>query len=137
MFNPLFMPMSWRKITPLHRKLGARAVRYNYPAGVGLPLTASPQTINTRYGAEAAIDRIIGFTFSIQTSAIASNFYLQENNTGWQFSFDFGGNKGVFCQANIETLPDEVDLTWSFSANPNSNVYLAFYNFEVVPFELV
>jgi hypothetical protein len=130
------MPMTWRKITPLHKKLGARAIRFVYPSGVGLPLVASPALLNFRFGPEIAIDRIIGFTLAIQSVATASNFYVKELNTGWSFSYAYGGSKGCYVKENIETLPDEISLSFSFSAALASDVYLSFFNFEVVPFEL-
>ena len=135
---PLAMPMNWRKRSPLSDKLGTRSLRFSYPGGSNVPLIATPQAIELRYGAEAGIDRLIGFNLSIQQSATPTSFYMFESNTGWQYSFNFGGgNKGVYVLGNVETFPDEVNLTFSFSASPGSNVDLAFFNFEVVTFSLV
>src|SRR5271166_6076010 len=115
--NPIgmFAPLPWRKITPLHKQLGARAIRFVYTNGTGLPLTATPQTMFLRYGPDTGIDRIVGFNLSIANSATPTNFALNENATGWQFSFVYPGSKGVYILGNVETLPDEVNLTWSFS----------------------
>jgi hypothetical protein len=74
---------------------------------------------------------------SIQTIAAASTFYMQEQNTGWQFSYAYGGNKGAFVQGNIETLVDGINLTFGFSQTLATNVYLSFTNIELIPFELV
>ena len=132
-----FAPLPWRRITPLNKQLGPRSLRFNYPGGVGIPLLASPQTISLRYGPEVGIDRLIGFTLAIANTVTPTVFTLTENNTGWLYSFNYPGNKGVFNLINIETLPDEASLTWTFTVNPSANVYLSFFNFEIVPFELV
>jgi len=128
------MPLPWRKYTPLHKKLGARAMRYIYPLGVGLPIAgSSPATLNFRGDAVSTMDRVLGFTLSIQKVATASDFLLQELNTGWFQSYSYAGTRGLFLANNIETLPDEVSLQWSFSVAMATNVYLSFTNIELVP----
>jgi hypothetical protein len=130
---PQATPLPWRKITHLHRSLGPRALRFAYPGGVGMPLTASPATIATPYASSAGIDRIVGFTLSIAQTALATDFTMRELNTGWQFGYSYNGGRSLFIMGNVETLPDMIDLQFSFDTQLASNVYLSFFNFEVVP----
>lgn len=126
-------PLPWRKITPLHRSLGARSLRYVYPAAALLPLTATPATLNLRYDAVTGIDRIIGFSLAIGPTNTPCNFTLAELNTGWQFGYTYNGSRSIFVLNNIETLPDEVSLQWYFDVDIPAPVYLSFMNVEVVP----
>lgn len=127
------VPLSWRKVAPLHRSYGARSLRYSFIGGNGMPLTASPLILNNKFTAGQIMDRIIGFNLSIQASAVSTNLYMQELNTGWQFSYTYPGVKGVYIMGNIETLPDEINLSVAFDTQISGNIYLAFYNFEIVP----
>jgi len=130
----MITPLPWRKVTPLHRSLGARSERFSYTSGQGLPSQATPQTINARYDASTALDRIIGFTLSIGAGdATPCEFVLQELNTGWFIDYSYPGTKGAYLSANIETLPDEVALQFYFTADLIAPVYLSFQNFEIVP----
>lgn len=130
----MLTPLPWRKITPLHRTLGARAERFSYTSGQGLPSAAAPQIINQRYDAVNALDRIIGFTMSIMAGdATPCEFVIQELNTGWFLDYSYPGTKGAYLSANIETLPDEVALQFYFTADLATAVYLSFQNIEIVP----
>lgn len=127
-------PLPWRKGSPLHKKLGARAMRVAYGASTVVPSPGTPATINLRYDASTAIDRIIGFCLSVAPNNTAFQFLLQELNTGWFLAYTYGAaNRGLFIKANIETLPDEVSLQWSFSADPPAAIFMSFFNEEVVP----
>lgn len=131
------MPLPWRKLTNAHKQHGARAMRFPYTASQATPTVAAPALLNFRYDALGQMDRIIGFCLSIAASSTASLFTLNELNTGWVFAYNFpGGNNGAYMLNNIETLPDEVSLQWSFSADPGQ-AYVSFFNFEVVPFQTV
>lgn len=132
----LASPLPWRKVTPLHRRLGARSIRFVYLGGAGLPLTASPQSLAFRYDAINAMDRIIGFTVSIANAAGPSDFTISELNTGWFYDFTWPGSKGALVQGNVETLPDEVNLQFSFSSAISGNVYVAFANIEHIPAQI-
>ena len=129
-------PLSWRKITPLHRKLGARSLRFVYPAGANLPRVATPLTIAKEFTAGRDMDRFIGFCLSIAASPVPANFLMSDGFTGWQFSYYYPGAKGIFIMGNVETLPEQSDLTVSFDAAVTGTVYLALFNFEVVPCQL-
>lgn len=130
----MWLPLPWRKMTPLHHQLGVRAQRFAFPANASLPQLATPQNINLRYDASTGTDRIIGCTLSIANSSAGSDFTIQELNTGWFLNFTYPGSKGAFIQFNIETMIDEVDLSFYFSASSLSGaVYLSFQNIEVVP----
>jgi hypothetical protein len=127
-------PLPWRKKAPLHIKLGTRSLRAVYAASAVVPSPAAPATLNLRYDASTAIDRIIGFCLSVAPNNTAFQFLLQELNTGWFFAYTYGAaNRGLFVKTNIETLPDEVSLSWSFSADPPAAIYMSFFNEEVVP----
>lgn len=135
-FNPqgyvMSFPLPWRKVTPLHTKLGVRAQRFAYTATQATPTPTVPQAINLRYDASTAIDRIVGFTLSVGSGGAACEFLIQELNTGWFLDYSLPGTKAVYLSANIETLPDEVSLQFSFSANVGALVYLSFQNIEIV-----
>lgn len=126
-------PLPWRKVTPLHRRLGARSIRFVYAGGAGLPQTASPQSLAFRYDAVNAMDRVVGFTVSIANAAGPADFVVLELNTGWFFDYTWPGSKGALVTGNVETLPNEVNLQFWFSASISGNVYVAFQNIEVVP----
>lgn len=131
------LPLPWRKVTPLHKQLGSRSLRFNYSAGATLPSAAAPQVVNLRYDISTAIDRLIGFTLAIMPGDnTQSNFILQENNTGWFFPYSYPGTIGAYITGCMETLPDEVNMQFSFSAELNAAVYVAFQNLEVVPAKL-
>src|SRR5271154_6158102 len=117
---PIAIPLPWRKRLPLHQKLGVRAMRFYYPAGNNAPVGAAnaASTLQLRYDPTTAIDRIIGFNFSVQQQNSAFTFQMQELNTFWQFSYTYSQNRGLFVAGNVETLPDEVNLQWYFSAAP-------------------
>jgi len=130
-------PLPWRKITSLHHKLGARSIRYPYPTGHTLPVAATPDALSFLYNPAQAIDRIVGFTFSAGYSTTSITLVLRELNTGWQFTYASGGYKGVFVQNNMETLPDEANISWYFSASSyDAPLYLSFMNIELIPFQL-
>jgi hypothetical protein len=130
---PAFMPMTWRKHTPVHRKLGSRAARFWYPAGAGLPLIAAPGTLNLRYDAINAIDRIIGFQLCLGKAADTPEFIIQDLNTNWFFDHLYTTGVPSVIWGCVETMPDQCALQWYSSGATTRNVYLAFYNFEVVP----
>src|ERR1700733_10350682 len=109
----MITPLPWRSITPLHRKLGVRSLRFIYGASQATPLPASPLLINMRYDASTLLDRIIGFTLSVGAGGAAGDFLIQELNTGWFLDYTMPGTKGIYLTANIETLPDEVNLQLS------------------------
>lgn len=139
-YNPLGLvtaiPLPWRKITPWHKKVGARAMRFTYGATTPVPSLANPQPVLFRYDAGSPMDRIIGFTLSVAPGNSAGNFLVQELNTGWFLSYALPGTTPIFINAIIETLPDEVSLQFYFSASPNANVYVSFQNVEVVPVKI-
>jgi len=126
-------PLPWRKSTPLHRKLGARALRVVYGASTVVPSPATPAGFNLRYDASTSVDRIIGFALSVQATATAFQFLLQELNTGWFLNYTYSSNRGLLLKTNIETLPDEIAVQWSFSADPPVPIYMSFFNIEVSP----
>lgn len=124
-------PLGWRSISPLHRKLGSRAIRFTYPAG-GAPTTAA--VMKFRYDATTAMDRVVGFCISSAAGGTTGfSVTLNELNTGWQWASTVGGTKPFYVKENIETFVDEVDLTWVFSAAPDVPIYMSFFNFEVSP----
>jgi hypothetical protein len=129
----MFTPVPWRKVTPLHSKLGARAARLVYASGVNAPTTAAPLTINFRYGPEAAMDRIVGFNVMLGAGADSPELTISELATGWFFDRLFVAGQGAMIYGNIETLPDMVDLKIAFAAATTRNVYISLFNFEVVP----
>jgi len=133
--NPVgtFAPLPWRKVSPLHKQLGTRSLRFVYPGGNGAPVTATPQSLYLRYGPEAGIDRIIGFSVLLDKGADTPDLSINELATGWTFEHVFTANQGASVFGNVETLPDEVNLTFSFAAATTRNVYVSFFNFEVVP----
>jgi len=133
--NPVgtFAPLPWRKVSPLHKQLGARSLRFAYPGGNGAPVIATPQSLYLRYGPETGIDRIIGFSVMLGKGADAPELTMSELATGWLFDHVFTANQGASVFGNLETFPDEINLTFSFAAATTRNVYLAFYNFEIVP----
>ncbi len=127
------VPLSWRKISPLHKQLGVRSARFVYPGGGGAPVLATPAIMNFRYGPEAGMDRIIGFSLLLGKGADTPEFTMSELATGWLFDHVFTAGQGATVYGNIETLPDEINLSFSFAAATTRNVYLSFFNFEVVP----
>lgn len=134
------MPLPWRpmKPTPLHHQLGKRAMRFYYPGAK--PITGTnPQVFNLRYGPENGIDRIVGFSInSFGAPTLASGtFVMQELATNWSFTRLITNVNSMWAQGNVETMADEVNLQWSFSADPGVPVYLAFYNFEIAPFSAI
>jgi hypothetical protein len=132
--NSIFKtPLPWRRDTPLHAQMGALSLRYKWTAAQTLPLAASPLSIRMQYTADT-MDRIIGFTLVCETGATAVTFAMVENNTGWMYSAIKAANAPLLAHDNIETLPDMADLTVTFSVDSANAVYLAFHNFEVVPF---
>lgn len=133
MGQTMYITLPWRKVTPLHKQLGARATRFLYGASAATPTAAAPQTINLRYDAITNIDRIIGCTVSVAAGGPACEFFIQELNTGWFLDYSLPGTKAVYFSFNIETLPDEVSLAFYFSSNLGTQAYLSFQNFEVVP----
>jgi len=133
--NPVgtFTPLSWRKVSPLHKQLGARSLRFVYPAGNGAPTIAAPQSLYLRYGPETGIDRLIGFSIMLGKGADAPELTMSELATGWLFDHVFTANQGASVFGNLESMPDEINLAFSFAAATTRNVYLSFFNFEVVP----
>lgn len=129
-------PLPWRKITPLHRSMGTRAIRYLYQASVTKPIAATPQTVNFRYDASTGMDRIIGFTMSIMSGNAACEFVIQELNTGWFLDYSLPGTTAAFISGIIETLPDEVNLEFYWSVAQTVQCYVSFQNVDAVPVSL-
>jgi hypothetical protein len=132
---PLVTPLTWRKLTPLHKKLGARAMRFMYNAGAS-PLLANMGGIEFRYDAVSAIDRVIGFCLSIgppSGASAASTFTISDANTGWNFNVLWSGAAPLYVMGNAETYADMANLSWNFDVQVQAPVYLSLFNVEVVP----
>lgn len=128
---PSAQPLPWRKTTPLHAMRGARVIRYAYQVSAA---PTAPQLLHFRYDSAAPLDRIIGFGLTFDPSSTTVQFLLQDLNTGWRFPFSYlGTSKGVTIAGNVETLSDEANLQWSFSAAPAAIITLSFFNIEHVP----
>lgn len=130
---PAATPIEWRKRTPLHEKLGPRAMRFFWPASAALPSPATPQLVTVAFDPSAAIDRVIGFYLSIASAAQPTEVLMSESLTNWQFSYTYPGGKGVTVWGNMETLPGRMALSVSFSVDVPTPIYLSLFNYEVVP----
>lgn len=128
------IPLPWRSITPLHRKLGARALRYVYTGGTNLPQTSTPANLQLQFANTEAIDRIVAYSLSIGVALAGANFTIQEANTGWRQTYTYNAGRGLFLTNTLETLPDTCNLTWWFDAALGVDTVVTFYNVELVPF---
>ena len=133
--NSIFKtPLPWRRDTPLHAQMGALSLRYKWTAAEALPLAATPLLLKFQYTADT-MDRVVGFVVSGDFDATVNSFNMLENNTGWRAHYLISAGTSILAMNNIETLPDQIDLTVWFANNTTSPaVYLAFYNFEIVPY---
>ena len=130
-------PLPWRRQTPLNKKLGVRSLRFVYPGGAGLPVTATPASLQLRYGPEIGLDRLIGYSFACDVVGTASQFYLKELNTGWFQVFNLPTTTRLFVQGNLETLVDGCNLQWyCTNAVTPTSVYLSLMNIELAPWAL-
>jgi hypothetical protein len=129
-------PLSWRKTTPLHNKLGSRAIRFPYALGAALPSPANPQIVNMRFEGVTAMDRIIGFNVAWTNTSSSSpcDFVMTEANTGWISALTYLGVGAVRFSGNMETMPDEINLSFYWTAPLVGSVaYVSLFNNEVVP----
>jgi hypothetical protein len=131
--NTIFKtPLPWRHDTPLHAQMGSLSLRYKWSNVENLPMAATPLRVTMQYTADT-MDRIVGFYLGGDNNTVANLFNMVENNTGWRYHYLVASGSPYMAQGNIETLPDQIDLTVWFNNEAAANLYLAFYNFEVVP----
>jgi hypothetical protein len=130
---PSAWPLTWRSITPWHKKLGARSTRWNFGPSAN-PVAAAPALVNFRYDA-ATMDRVIGFNVAWLNPSAATpcDFIMIENNTGWLKGYTYSGTGAVQMEGNLETLPDEISLSFWWTAPLPATVFVSLFNNERVP----
>lgn len=124
-------PLSWRKITPLHKRMGAHSLRIPLVLSANTPLTIFQAT----FGA-GTIDRIIGCRLGLGGVG-AGTVTLKEIHSGWQIAIVAATQLGDYG-FNIETLIDGANLTIESSVDVDfaKGAMISLFNFELPPYQI-
>lgn len=117
---------NWRKVTLLHRTMGARAIRL---ASIALSAGIETPLLQTPYG-PATIDRVIGLFLNVETKAKAGVITIQDLSSNWRMDISATSQFGAYW-LNVETLTDAANLV--ITSSVAIVIDCSLHNFEMPP----